>query len=146
VSRAGASAGFVLRPCADARVFRIKAADTNRFVMLVDPMADGTAFVSVVEIFDVGGRTPPNVHTRADELFFVLSGRGRVTCDGVVRDVSRGDAVLVRRGQMHVVENTGAVRLYCLTTMVPDEDFAALIREGVPDALDDIDLAVLGSW
>ena len=39
--------------------------------------------------------------------------------------------------------NTGGTRLYCLTTMVPDEDFAALITAGVPDVLDAADLAVL---
>jgi len=36
-------------------------------------------------------------------------------------------------------------RLYCLTTMVPDEDFAALIRAGVPDALDAEDRRVLAA-
>jgi hypothetical protein len=42
-----------------------------------------------------------------------------------------------------VVENTGRTRLYCLTTMVPNEGFAELIRAGVPDRLDAEDLAVL---
>jgi mannose-6-phosphate isomerase-like protein (cupin superfamily) len=47
-------------------------------------------------------------------------------------------------GTEHVVENTGPGKLYCLTLMVPDEDFAALIRSGQPVALDDEDRAVLG--
>ena len=42
------------------------------------------------------------------------------------------------------MRNTGPTRLYCLTTMVPDEDFAKLITSGVPDVLDAEDLAVLG--
>jgi hypothetical protein len=54
-----------------------------------------------------------------------------------------GDAFLGRAGTGHVVENTGATQRYCLTTMVPDEGFAELIRAGVPDALDAEDLAVL---
>jgi mannose-6-phosphate isomerase-like protein (cupin superfamily) len=124
-------------------VFRIKAEDTNKVALVTDPAVEGTTFVTVVEIFDVGGRTPPNVHRAADELFYVLHGEGLALCDGQRIPVRKGDSFLVRAGAEHVVENTGASRLYCLTTMVPDEAFAALIRDGVPDALDEADLAVL---
>ena len=41
------------------------------------------------------------------------------------------------------MENTGAGKLYCLALMVPDEEFAALIRGGTPVSLDDEDRAVL---
>jgi hypothetical protein len=43
-----------------------------------------------------------------------------------------------------VVKNTGTTCLYCVTSMVPDEAFAALIRAGVPDRLDEQDLRALG--
>lgn len=125
-------------------VFRIKAGDSNRFALLVDPARDGTAFVAVVEIFDVGGATPPNTHAAADEMFYVLAGTGVAECDGRSIDLAPGSTFVVKAGTGHVVRNTGAGRLYCLTTMVPDEDFAALIRAGVPDALDAEDLRVLG--
>jgi len=124
-------------------VFRIKAGDTNRFAILADPPGQGTRFISVVEIFDVGGRTPPNIHATADELFYVLHGEGVAVCEGERIPVRKGDAFLVPAGTPHVVENTGSSRLYCLTTMVPDEAFAALIRAGIREALDDEDLAVL---
>ena len=42
--------------------YRIKATDTNYFVLLVDPAVDAVAWVTVVEIFEPGGATPPNVH------------------------------------------------------------------------------------
>jgi mannose-6-phosphate isomerase-like protein (cupin superfamily) len=127
----------------DYQVFRIKAADTNKFALIADPHAERTSFVTVVEIFDVGGATPPNAHVAADELFYVLHGEGIAVCDGKRLPIRKGDSFLVRAGADHVVENTGASRLYCLTTMVPDEAFAALIRGGVPDRLDEADLAVL---
>lgn len=133
----------VARTPRDYEVFRIKASDTNKFALLADPLADATSFVAVVEIFDVGGRTPPNAHAAADELFHVLHGEGLALCDGRRMPIRKGDTFLVRAGAEHVVENTGATRLYCLTTMVPDEAFAALIRNGVRDRLDDADLAVL---
>ena len=55
----------------------------------------------------------------------------------------RGDALLVRPGGEHVVRNTGPGKLYCLTVMVPDDDFAALIRRGIPVTLDAADRLVL---
>lgn len=51
--------------------------------------------------------------------------------------------MMLRPGTEHVVENPGPGKLYCLTTMVPDEEFAALIRNGTPVELDAEDLAVL---
>jgi hypothetical protein len=46
-------------------------------------------------------------------------------------------------GIEHVAENTGAGQLHCLTLMVPDEDFAALIGNGTLVELDAEDRAVL---
>jgi len=43
----------------------------------------------------------------------------------------------------HKIENTGQTRLYALCIMVPNEDFAELIRSGTPVELDEEDLAVL---
>jgi mannose-6-phosphate isomerase-like protein (cupin superfamily) len=128
---------------ADCPVFRIKAGESNKFVVLIDPLTDPTSFVQVVEIFDVGGSTPPNQHRAADEVFFVLHGEGEAsTADGSFA-LRAGTTLLLRPGVEHAVRNTGSVRLYCLTTMVPDENFAKLITEGVPDTLDALDMAVL---
>lgn len=128
---------------ADYPVFRIKASDTNKFAILADPLGAKTSFITVVEIFDVGGKTPPNSHVAADELFYVLHGEGVAVCNGERIPIARGDSFLVRAGTEHVVENTGVGKLYTLTTMVPDEEFAALIRRGIPESLDADDLRVL---
>jgi hypothetical protein len=42
-----------------------------------------------------------------------------------------------------MIENTGSTRLYTLCIMVPNEDFAELIRRGTPVELDEEDLKVL---
>jgi len=44
---------------------------------------------------------------------------------------------------MHLIENTGSSRLYALCVMVPNENFAELIRTGRLVELDEEDLAVL---
>ncbi len=133
----------VHRAVSTAQAFKIKASDGNYFVFTADPLIDRVGFVQVIEVFEVGGATPPNRHARADEIFYVLHGQGVALCNGARLQVGKGDSFLVRAGHEHLVENTGASRLYCLTTMVPDEDFAVLIREGQPWPLDDADRQVL---
>lgn len=133
----------LLRRAADCRVARISPADTNKFVMTVDPLADRTPFVSVVEIFDVGGKTPLHGHRQAHEMFYVLSGQGRAHCAGKSYDLAQGDTLVLPPGMDHVVENTGPEKLYCLTVMVPNEGFAEMIRDGETLALDKADTATI---
>lgn len=123
--------------------WRISPSDSNRLAFIFDPVADGASFIAAVEIFDVGGRTPANTHGMGQEMFFVLEGSGRATCDGRVIEVGPGDSLLLKPGTEHALENSGAGRLYCLTIMVPDDGFSALIRSGVRAELDAEDLAVL---
>jgi mannose-6-phosphate isomerase-like protein (cupin superfamily) len=125
------------------RAFRISPGDTNRLAIIVDPLGEGTPFIACVEIFDVGGKTPPNVHVRAHEMFFVLKGEGLAHADAVTVPIRTGDSLLVPPGSTHVIENTGPTRLYTLTLMVPNEEFAELIRSGTEVGLDDEDRSVL---
>jgi mannose-6-phosphate isomerase-like protein (cupin superfamily) len=76
-------------------------------------------------------------------MFFVLKGEGLAHADGESFPIRAGDSLLLPPGSPHVIENTGATRLYTLTLMVPNEEFAELIRSGTPVELDDEDLAVL---
>lgn len=127
----------------DYQAFRISPQDTNRLVIVFDPIKDGVSFTYCVEIFDVGGKTPPNQHQYATETFFVLQGEGKATCDDKTVAIRTGDSLLVPPMANHVLENTGGTRLYTLCIMVPNEDFAELIRSGTPVELDEEDLAVL---
>jgi mannose-6-phosphate isomerase-like protein (cupin superfamily) len=133
----------ISRSVRDCLCFRISATDTNYFVLLADPTVDGISWVTAVEIFEPGGATPPNAHAHAWEQFVVLAGEGRATCDGHSSTLSRGDILIVPPGLEHVVENSGSDKLYCLTTMMPDGAFAALIRNGIPMTLTDEDCRVL---
>jgi len=123
--------------------YRISPNDTNRLVLVFDPIGEAANFVFAVEIFDVGGRTPPNTHPRAQEMFYVLEGEGIAHCSGKSVALRRGDSLLLPPGTEHQIENTGRGRLYCLTFMTPNDDFAELIRAGTPAAIDEEDWAVL---
>jgi mannose-6-phosphate isomerase-like protein (cupin superfamily) len=127
----------------DLRGFRIAPDDTNYFACLFDPLADGVSFTLVVEIFEPGGRTPPNTHQAAEECFFVLSGTGKACADGKEVPIGPGDAFVLRPGVEHVVVNDSPAKLYCLTLMTPNEGFAELIRNGTPVELGADDVAVL---
>lgn len=128
---------------ADLRGFRISPGDSNYFACLFDPIADGTTFTLVVEIFEPGGRTPPNTHSHAEECFFVLAGTGRAYADGAETLIGAGDTFVLRPGTEHVVVNDGPGKLYCLTLMTPNEGFAELIRRGTPVDLAAEDIAIL---
>ena len=133
----------IAKRAADLQAFRIAPTDSNYFACLLDPLADGVSFTLVVEIFEPGGRTPPNSHSIAEEAFFVLAGTGKATAGDDSREIGPGDVLVLRPGTEHVVENTGSGKLYCLTMMTPNEGFAELIRAGTKVALTDEDRAVI---
>jgi mannose-6-phosphate isomerase-like protein (cupin superfamily) len=134
---------FSFENATTAKAFRISPKDTNYFALLFDKEKDGIDNIFVVEIFAKGGATPPNEHAKAHEFFYVLAGEGEARCDGKTVPIQRGDALLLRPGSEHVIENTGPGKLYTLTAMTPNEGFAELIRSGEQVELDDEDLRVL---
>jgi mannose-6-phosphate isomerase-like protein (cupin superfamily) len=134
----------VMKSPQDYQAFRISPGDTNRLAIVFDPASANASLTVCVEIFDAGGKTPPNRHQLAVEMFFVLKGRGQATCDGKTVIIKPGDSLLVPPMGTHVIENTGSERLYTLCIMVPNEDFVELIRSGTPVELDEEDMRVLG--
>ena len=133
----------IAKSVSELKAFRIAPGDTNYFACMLDPLADGVSFTLVVEIFERGGKTPPNSHSFAEEAFFVLAGTGNAFADGEVHAIGPGDVLVLRPGSEHVVENTGPGKLYCLTMMTPNEGFAELIRNGTPVELTPEDRAVI---
>lgn len=133
----------VVKSPQDYQAYRISANDTNRLAIVFDPTTANFSLTFCVEIFDVGGKTPPNRHQLAIEMFFVLKGEGIAVCDGKQVPIRAGDSLLVPPTGIHEVRNTGCDRLYALCIMIPNEDFAELIRSGVPAELDEEDLSVL---
>jgi mannose-6-phosphate isomerase-like protein (cupin superfamily) len=133
----------VVKSPRDYQAYRISPRDSNRLAIVFEPSSANASLTYCVEIFDVGGKTPPNRHLYATEMFFILKGEGRAHCDGKSVQIKAGDSILVPPTGTHVIENTGSSRLYALCIMVPNEDFAELIRSGTPVELDEEDLAVL---
>ncbi|MEH2069270.1 MAG: cupin domain-containing protein [Nostoc sp.] len=134
----------IIKSPEDYQVYRISPNDSNRLAIIFDSTNANTSLTCCVEIFDVGGQTPPNRHQWAVEMFFVLKGEGTAMCDGKIANIKTGDSLLVPPTGTHLIKNTGSSRLYTLTVMVPNEDFSELIRSGIPVEFDAEDMAVLG--
>lgn len=54
-----------------------------------------------------GGVSGEHLHTRTEEIYFILSGRGQITLDGRSYQVRAGDLILTSVGTRHGLRNTG---------------------------------------
>ena len=133
----------VIKSPQEYQVYRISPESTNRLAIVFDTAIADDSLTVCVEIFDPGGKTPYHRHNFAVEMFFILQGEGMAICDGKNIPLHSGDSLLVRPTGVHEIRNTGSGRLYAMCFMVPNEDFSELIRNGVPDCLDEEDLKVL---
>jgi mannose-6-phosphate isomerase-like protein (cupin superfamily) len=58
-----------------------------------------------------GAATAPHFHPRAEEIYFLLEGRGRMQVEADVRDLAPGDAVAIPPGARHQIVNCGDATL-----------------------------------
>jgi mannose-6-phosphate isomerase-like protein (cupin superfamily) len=58
----------------------------------------------------------------ADEVYYVLAGRGELTLDGVRREVGPGTAILTRPGSSHGLRQLGADDLVILVSYLRTSD------------------------
>jgi mannose-6-phosphate isomerase-like protein (cupin superfamily) len=63
----------------------------------------------------VGGATQEHYHPRAEEIYYITHGAGRIRIEGEERSVRAGDAIAIPPGQKHKLWNTGkeVLRLLC---------------------------------
>lgn len=58
----------VIKSPKDYQVYRISPNDSNRLAIIFDSTNANTSLTCCIEIFDVGGQTPPNRHQWAVEM------------------------------------------------------------------------------
>ena len=66
-----------------------------------------------------GGATTPHYHPKTEEIYYILSGAGRMRIGDELRDVGPGDAIAIPPGQIHQIENTGRDTLLVLCCCAP---------------------------
>jgi mannose-6-phosphate isomerase-like protein (cupin superfamily) len=66
-----------------------------------------------------GASTQEHYHPRAEEIYFITKGRGRMRIEGELRAVQVGDAIAIPPGQRHKLWNTGRRPLHLLCCCAP---------------------------
>lgn len=67
----------------------------------------------------VGGSTQEHYHPRAEEIYFITHGFGRMRIEGELQDVKPGDAIAIPPGRKHKLWNTGTETLRLLCCCAP---------------------------
>lgn len=71
-----------------------------------------------------GQATTPHYHPRAEEIYYILEGRGSMDLAGETREVGPGDAIAIPPGLRHTIRNTGAGVLKFLCCCAPGYEHA----------------------
>lgn len=71
-----------------------------------------------------GGATQEHYHPRAEEIYYITHGRGRMRIEGETREVKPGDAIAIPPGKKHKLWNTGSETLRLLCCCAPAYEHA----------------------
>jgi len=66
-----------------------------------------------------GQKTTPHYHPQTEEIYYILSGKGRMDLADEQRDVGIGDAIAIPPGVTHQIANTGQEMLVFLCCCAP---------------------------
>lgn len=66
-----------------------------------------------------GASTTPHFHPKAEEIYYLLEGVGRMRLGSSERVVGPGDAIAIPPGQVHQITNTGTETLKFLCCCAP---------------------------
>ena len=80
----------------------------------------------------VGGATMEHYHPRAEEIYYISHGTGRMKLGHEERDVRPGDAIAIPPGQAHKLWNIGdePLRLLCCCAPGYEHDDTVLTEAG----------------
>ena|SRR5687767_11039362 len=66
-----------------------------------------------------GSSTQEHYHAKAEEIYFITHGSGRMRIDEETREVKAGDAIAIPPGRKHKLWNTGSETLRLLCCCAP---------------------------
>jgi mannose-6-phosphate isomerase-like protein (cupin superfamily) len=71
-----------------------------------------------------GASTAAHYHPRTEEIYYILSGQGRMRIGDETSDVGPGDAIAIPPGAEHEITNTGQATLVFLCCCAPAYEHA----------------------
>jgi mannose-6-phosphate isomerase-like protein (cupin superfamily) len=75
----------------------------------------------------VGGSTQEHYHPKAEEIYYITAGTGRMRIEEETREVKVGDAIAIPPGRRHKLWNTGTETLKLLCCCAPAYEHADTI-------------------
>ena len=66
-----------------------------------------------------GASTQEHYHPKAEEIYYITHGIGRMRIEGELKDVRAGDAIAIPPGKKHKLWNTGSETLRLLCCCAP---------------------------
>ncbi len=90
----------------------------------------GGRYAVLEQVTPVGWGPPRHIHSREDEIFYILEGTYEVHCWDKRRPVSAGARAILPRGVPHGFRNTGLAPARLITVITPGglEDYSSLFR------------------
>jgi mannose-6-phosphate isomerase-like protein (cupin superfamily) len=67
----------------------------------------------------VGASTQEHYHPKAEEIYYITQGTGRIRIENETSEVKPGDAIAIPPGQKHKLWNTGTEILHLLCCCAP---------------------------
>lgn len=79
-----------------------------------------------------GAKTTAHYHPRAEEIYYILEGTGRMQIGDELRDVGPGDAIAIPPGAIHQITSTSDITLKFLCCCAPGYEHADTVLVGEP--------------
>ena len=112
-----------IKNLAEATAFTTK--DGSEIRQLLAHRNSGIRNQSLAEArVSVGGRTAPHYHPLAEEIYYILTGRGVMRIGVATSEVGPGDAIAIPPGAVHTIANSGEETLVFLCCCAPGYEHA----------------------
>jgi quercetin dioxygenase-like cupin family protein len=91
----------------------------DKITFLITGEETGGAFFMAEVLVPPGAGTPPHIHTREEETFYLHQGKLTIQVGAKTLDALPGDFVCLPRGVPHCFQNTGSVDAKFLLVAAP---------------------------
>ena len=112
----------------------------------LDAEKTGGALTVLDSVVPPGGGPPVHIHSKEDELFYVLEGRFRFWHGDMASDLGAGDTVFLKRGGRHTFQNIGPAPGRLVTVITPaglEGFFREVAKRGLSAPKDMVELNTL---
>jgi len=113
---------MIIKECDTKKTINEKPRGGNGFIhgmeyLLGDQITNKVKIIMANDL-DIGAMIGEHSHINDEEFYYIISGKGRVIDDGIIKEVSAGDLIYTASGHSHSLENTGDIKLKFLAFIV----------------------------